>query len=130
MSEENLALARAFADAFNRWDVDWILEHVAEEIEFIPLRAATEGAFHGRDGVRRFLSDTEESFDLFQVQNRELESVEDRVVSVGTIRIKGKGSGIETEVPTAAVATIRDGLITRFEDFGDRREAFEAAGLD
>ncbi len=129
MPEENLAVARAFAEAFNRWDVDWILEHVAEEIEFIPLRAATEGAFHGRDGVRRFLRDTKESFDVFQVENREMESVEDRVVSVGTIRIKGRGSGIETEVPTASVATFRNGLITRFEDFGDRRRAFEAAGL-
>ena len=130
MSEENLALARAFADAYNRGDVEWILAHVAEDIEFIPLRAATEGSFRGREGIRKFLRDTAETFDVHRLEISEWKAIEDRIVTVGTIRIRGKGSGIETEIPTAAVSIVRDGFISRYEDHGDRRRAFEAAGLD
>jgi hypothetical protein len=32
-------------------------------------------------------------------------------------------------VPTAIVATFRDGKLARFEDFGERSEALEAVGL-
>jgi ketosteroid isomerase-like protein len=130
-AEENVALARAFAEAFNRGDADWILDHIADDIEFEPQRAATEGedAFHGRDGMKRFLKDNEESFDVFHVSITETRSIEDRVVGVGAIRIRGKGSGIDTEVPTASVLTFRDGRITRFKDYVEREKALTAAGL-
>jgi len=103
MSEENLAVARGFADAITRRDADWILERITDDFRFLPLRAATEGEFRGAEGIRRFLQDTDESFDTFEVSVDEIESVEDRVVGVGTVRIRGKGSGIETEVRSAAV---------------------------
>jgi ketosteroid isomerase-like protein len=129
MSEENLAVARGLEEAFKRDDVDWIFEHVAEEIEFFPQRAATEGSFHGHAGIRRFLDDNEESFDVFDPSVTEWHTSGDHVVGIGTIRIRGKGSGIETEVPTASVMTIRDGLIVRWRDYVDRDKALEAAGL-
>ena len=37
-----------------------------EETVFEPLRAQTEGAFVGTAGMRRFLADTAETFDLFK----------------------------------------------------------------
>jgi hypothetical protein len=36
---------------------------------------------------------------------------------------------VETDVPAAAVAEFRDGLPSRFKDYGDARLAVEAAGL-
>jgi hypothetical protein len=32
--------------------------------EFIPLRAATEGAYHGHDGLEAFIADMLETFEL------------------------------------------------------------------
>jgi hypothetical protein len=49
--------------------------------------------------------------------------------NVARIRIKGRGSGIETEVPAAGTFTFRDGLLIHFKDYGDRQKALEAAGL-
>jgi hypothetical protein len=53
----------------------------------------------------------------------------DRVLALGTLRAVGKESGVETEVPFTVVATIRNGLLTHFIDYGDRDRALKAAGL-
>jgi ketosteroid isomerase-like protein len=130
MSDETVALAYQWREAFNRGDLDWMLEHSDEEVEFVPLRAKTEGVFHGHDGVRRFWKDTLESFEVFQSGELfEVHDLGDRVLWIGTIRVKGRGSGIETEVPTASIAAFRDGLLVHFKDYGDRDEALAAAGL-
>jgi ketosteroid isomerase-like protein len=129
MREENVALFWGWVEAINRFDREWIIEHVAEDVEFIPLRAGTEGSFRGREGVRRFLEDTEESFDVFQLSVSEVRTAGDTVVGIGTIRVRGKGSGIETDVPSAGVTTFSKGLMTHFKDYGDRQEALRAAGL-
>jgi ketosteroid isomerase-like protein len=52
-----------------------------------------------------------------------------KVLAFGTIRIRGRGSGVETEVPSAVLVTVRDGRVTYFKDYGDRLAALEAAGL-
>ena len=52
-----------------------------------------------------------------------------RVLGLGTIRATGKGSGVETELTFATVATYRNGRLTHYIDFGDRDQALEAAGL-
>jgi hypothetical protein len=49
--------------------------------------------------------------------------------SVGAIHIRGSESGIETDIPTAGIATYRRGLLVHWKDFGDRMKALEAAGL-
>ena len=40
-----------------------------------------------------------------------------------------QGSGIETDVPTAAHATSREGLLSHWKDYGNPTKALEAAGL-
>jgi ketosteroid isomerase-like protein len=54
----------------------------------------------------------------------------DRVVVIGRLVGKGKGSGVEVGQPNATVLTFRDGLLIRSETgYTDRREALKAAGL-
>ena len=97
-------------------------------IEFIPKRAAVQGVYHGHEGVREYLGDTAENSNLFQVNNEEIRDLGDRVVAFDTLRIRGRESGVEVAVPTAIVATFRDGKIARCEDFGETSKALEAAG--
>ena len=129
MPDDYTALGTAFADAVNSGDTERVLACVDPEIRFEPLRAGTEGAFVGHEGMRRFLQDTQESFDLFRVNISEVIEIEDGVIGIGMLRIRGKASGIETEVPGAAVTRFRNGLVVDFKDYGDRRKALEAAGL-
>ena len=51
------------------------------------------------------------------------------VLAIGSINGRGRGGGVETDIPTAAVAEYRDELLWRFRDYGDAALALEAAGL-
>lgn len=129
MSEDYVALGMAVVEAINSGDAERVIGLVDPEIRFEPLRAATEGAFIGHEGLRRFMEDTRESFEVFECTIVESIEIEDGVVGIGTLRIRGGGSGIETEIPVAAVTRYRDGLMVEYKDYGDRRKALEAAGL-
>lgn len=52
-----------------------------------------------------------------------------RVVSLIWQRGKGRRSGLAMELEMAQIATVRDGKITRFDNYDDRVQALEAAGL-
>ena len=119
------------ADAINRLDADALAELVHDDGVFEPLRAATEGAYVGPDGMRRFVADTVETFDVFEATLEEVSDLADgKVLGVGTIRMRGRGSGFENDVTTAAVAQFRDGLLTRYKDYGDPKLARQAAAND
>jgi hypothetical protein len=53
----------------------------------------------------------------------------DRVLCIGSIRVRGRGSGVETDIPTASISEYRAGRLSRFKDFGKARLALDAAGL-
>jgi ketosteroid isomerase-like protein len=74
-------------------------------------------------------ADNEENFDLFHVAPEEIHDLGDRIVGIRTLRVRGKGSGVDVTVPTAVVMTLKDGKIVRFEEFGDRAKALEAVGM-
>jgi ketosteroid isomerase-like protein len=117
-------------DAINRLDATAVLEVVNEETVFEPLRAATEGAFVGPEGMRRFLGDTAETFDLFKASYTDVRDLGDgRLLAIGTIRMRGRGSGVESDVPSAAVVEFRDGVLARYKDYGDATLALQMAGL-
>ena len=116
-------------DAMNRLDAEMLLDMVREETVFEPLRAQTEGAYIGPDGMRRFLADTAEAFDLFKAIYPDVRDLGDgRLLAIGTLRVRGRTSGVESDVPLAVVAEFREGVLLRFKDYGDLRLALEAAG--
>jgi ketosteroid isomerase-like protein len=118
-------------DAINRLDVAAVLELVDEETVFEPLRSATEGAFIGPEGMRRFFADTAETFDRFKASYPDIRDLGDgRLLAIGTLRMRGRGSGVESDVPSAAVVEFRDGVMSQFKDYGDAPLAFQAAGLE
>ncbi len=129
MSEENVERFLEGADAFNRGDFEAALEALHPELVFEPQVSVVEGAFVGPEGMRDFLTSSADLYDTFQVNYTEVRDLGDRVLAFGIARSVGKESGIETEVPVAVVATFREGLMTRWKDYGDKAEALEAAGL-
>jgi ketosteroid isomerase-like protein len=129
MSHENVAAFWRFMEVFEREDFDAWVESFHPEVDFIPQRAPIQGTFRGHDGIRAFLADNQESFDLFRPEYDDVRAVGDMVVAIGKLRVRGKGSGVEVEVPTAIVLTFRDGKVVRLEDFVDGQNALEAAGL-
>jgi ketosteroid isomerase-like protein len=126
MSQENVDAFRRSTDAMNRGEVD-IPKLVHPEAVFEPLRSGTEGAFIGHEGMRRFLADTEDMFEIFQASYTDIRDLGDRLLAIGSIRMRARGSGVETDVPTAAIVEYRDGLLWRYKDYGQARLALEAA---
>jgi hypothetical protein len=97
---------------------------------FEPLRSQTEGAFVGHDGMRRFLADTAQTFEMFKATYTDIRDLGgDRLIAIGTIRMRGRGSGAEASVVSAAVVEFRDGVMLSYRDYGETRRALHEAGL-
>jgi ketosteroid isomerase-like protein len=129
MSQGNVELFSEAIAAFRRGDVEAVLDGVSEDVVWIAARSAVEGAYHGHEGLRRFLADNAENFEVFEPRFAEIRDLGDRVLACGSFHIRARGSGVETSFPVAGIATYRDGKLARWEDFRERSLALEAAGL-
>lgn len=129
MSQENVHAFIKVLKAFRRGDFEMWVESFAEDGEFIPQRAPIQGTYRGRARLREFLADNAESFEVFDPSYDYIRAVGEDVIALGTLRIRGKGGGVELDVPSALVVTYRDGKVVRFEDVTDRAKALEAVGL-
>jgi hypothetical protein len=67
-----------------------------------------EGGHHGVEGVEAFIRDTREVFDKFET-HFEFTDHGEQVLAVGTIYVRARGSGIETDIEVGGVFEFRDG---------------------
>jgi hypothetical protein len=107
-------------DALNRVDRAELQRLIDPEIAFIPMRAAVSGAYIGHSGMEDFLSDNDEMFEVFRADFDTLEPLPDgRLLSIGTITVRGRGGEAETVVKTAGIASFRNGRMLSWHDYGD-----------
>lgn len=130
MSEANVELARR---AYAHWaggDLEGTLELSTDDFEFIPAIAAgvEGGSVKGPDAVRSFFAGLEETWETFRIEMDEFREIGDRVMAIGRLTAKGRGSELELDQPMYAVVTFREGKIARMESFLDRDAAEAAAG--
>lgn len=123
-----MELVREMQEGWNRGETAVREEVWHPNVEFLPLRSATEGGYHGLPGIETFIRDTLAVFEKFEM-NYEYTDLGDRVLAWGSIHLRARGSGLETDVETGGLFDIRDGKIVRWEDFGSKQKALEAAGL-
>jgi ketosteroid isomerase-like protein len=130
VSQENVETVWDDIAALNRGDVEHWVRRSTPDVAIIAARSAVEGAFVGHEGLRKFFDDNAANFEVFQVHLDDVRDLgENRVLAIGSIHIRGRGAGVETDVPMAGVATYREGKLCRWEDFRERRTALEAVGL-
>jgi ketosteroid isomerase-like protein len=126
----NVVRFRRAIDAINRGDAEGLVEGAAEDVLFLPARSEVMGPFRGHDGLRRFVAENAESFDIFTYQLTEVRDLGDRLFVDGRLRVRGRGGQVETVVDSAGVATYDDaGRLIRWDDYRERRLALAAAGL-
>jgi ketosteroid isomerase-like protein len=129
MSQENVKRFLDSAEAFNRGDVERMLQDYHPDAVIDVRQAELEGEYSGHDGLRRFFAEFAQENEMFEVHYSDVRDLGDRVLGLGTLRITGRRSGIETEGPVAILASYRDGLCTHLKDYGDHDHALKAAGL-
>ena len=129
MSEENVERVR---EGYERWKASRELDFgsIHPEIEWVVIdiqgRPVT---YRGHHGWQKWMRAIGESWEDIWWEPQRLIDAGDQVVALVTAHVRGRGSGIELEVPIGNVWTIRDGLAVRFELFLNPAEALEAAGL-
>ena len=130
MSEENVEIALAAADAWNRGDREAWLALWDEEVEFYPLRAQLEGeSYSGHDGLMRFLAEMTQDFEEVRFEIEETRDAGEQVVGIGRFRARGRASGLDLNVPLGVVTRVRRGKMVYVRFFSEPAEALEAAGL-
>jgi ketosteroid isomerase-like protein len=126
MSEENLAVVQQFADRVNQHDIPGFLALVDPEVEFHTFR----GVERGLEGARRFAENNgpQEHY-LTHVVHEQAFDAGDQVVVFGNIQRRWREAGeLGDETRLGVVFTLRAGKVLRFQVFGDRQQALDAAG--
>jgi ketosteroid isomerase-like protein len=131
VSQENVEIVRGMARAINDGDFDYLIRNSTEDFVLRPGRSAIEGSFVGHEGLRKWFADNAQNFEVFRLHADEVREVgDDQVLQVGTVHIRGRGGGVEMDIPFAAITTFREGRASRWEDFRERHTAVEAVGLE
>ena len=134
MSQENVEAVRRVSDAYNRRDVEAMLNELHPEIEWQPWLQVQLGGgatvYRGHQGVREGIRDGEDAFSEVHADLSEVRDLGERAVAVGHLRGRGKESGALTESPIAWIVDFKGGKVIRVREYLDPKEALEAAGLD
>jgi ketosteroid isomerase-like protein len=133
MSEENVEIVRRGFEAGNRRDIEAMIEVLDPEVEWhSALLMSLEGeaaVYRRHEGIREFFRDLDGLFDKLHAEYPEIRDLGDRVVAIGRISTRGKGSGAETESQIGTVVDLKNGKAVRVRTYLDPKEALEAAGL-
>ena len=132
MSQQNVEIAERFLDAFNRRDLSALMDTTTPDIAFFAALAGTidDSSFQGREGMRAYFADVDSAWEEFRLIVDEYRDLGDRVLTLGRLEGRGRGSGAAVDTPQGAVAEIRDGKISRVRSYLDHGEALRAAGLE
>ena len=131
MSQENVEIVRRAIAAFNRGSLDAALQDFAPDatLDWSHSRGPNAGVYVGHDAIRRFCTDMTDPFERHAFVAGEFIPHGDHVVVPVVGRMTGRG-GIEVEVKTAVVATLRGGRLVRWTMYQDKLEALKAVGLE
>jgi ketosteroid isomerase-like protein len=123
---------QAYAAA-NRRDYDSVLAGWDPSSEYRPSRDLMppdlETVFYGRDGYLQLSRYWRDAFEDIRWDPEEILDFGARLLVTAQQRGHGAGSGVAVSESVFQLFTLRRGLVLRQEDFLDRSEALEAAGL-
>ena len=130
MSRENVEIVTALVDAWNRGDVEALLEPFHPDCEVVfPPEVPEPGPFRGRAELRAWIEGFLGAWESHRAEVVEL--TEEGEVVLAMLHMSGRGSvsGIEMDETDAHVFTFGDGKIIKWQNFAERADALEAAGL-
>lgn len=131
MPRENVELVKVLMDAVDRRDIDAFAGVTTSDFEWFPVFAArVEGdVYRGREGIEAFLGEIDETWEEFRPVPEEYRDLGDRVLGLGRLKTRGRGSGVPIDAPWGGIYDVRDGRIARIRTYLDHGEALRAAGL-
>jgi ketosteroid isomerase-like protein len=127
----NLEIVTRGIDAFNRRAVDALADLTTSDHEFFPaLLWVVEGSsYRGREGIERYFVEISDAWEEIQIVAEKIRDLGDRVLVLGRLEGRGRGSGVVVDAPLAFVVDVRGGKMSRTRGYVDHAEALRAAGL-
>jgi ketosteroid isomerase-like protein len=114
MSQENMEAFKRAVDAFNRGDVEALLEVIDAEVEWHDVFAQMLGGeamvYRGHEGVRELWGDLSGAFAELHVEYSEFRDLGDRIVAIGHLRVRGSESGARFPLHGCARSCCRSAL--------------------
>jgi len=130
MSEENVEVIREALASFDK-SLDRVADFWDPDIDWRAIEGAPDdiGVFKGREAMRRYYTQWNETFDAIDVKTEELIDAGDQVVAMIRAIGRMKGSYATIDMRLGIVYTVKGGLIVRGREYASRDEALQAAGL-
>ena len=132
MSEENVEIVRRATDAYNRRDLDGMLEIWAPDavLDWSNARSFDAGVYRGHGEIRAFVEEFFATWDEVRIEIVDGPAeVEDGLLIAENVAYMRGRDGIEVQARSAWLITIRDGEQTSLTLYQTKQEALEAAGL-
>jgi ketosteroid isomerase-like protein len=133
MPRDNFELMRRGLDAYNRRDVEAMLELVDPDVEWYAaldvLLGGDETVYRGYDGIRALFATIDETFSELEAEVTEVRDLDDRLVAIGRLRTRGRRSGAETTSDVGWLIEFGDRRVRKVRTFLDSADALEAAGV-
>jgi hypothetical protein len=122
-------LAREVFDRFNRGEYEPDPANTHPDIEVVTESSRLTGEpYRGFEGLRRCIAETSDAFEEWTISVGEIEEpTPDRLLIVGTMHLRGRGSGVTVDLPRGWVFDYEGELCTRMESFPNRVEEARSA---
>ncbi len=129
VSEENVRVIQEVEKAFNRGDLDAMVELLSPDAEWeIAESNPSARTLRGRDEIRPYLEDWRETVKGLHYEASRYVDAGDAVVQIGTMTSLVGDGGAELTAPLAFVTRFDNGVPVRVEEYLDVEEAELAAG--
>jgi ketosteroid isomerase-like protein len=103
-------LVRRTYDAVNRRDFETLAALIDPEFEMdFTERVLNPATYRGVDGLRRFIDEVDDLWEELRMDVDRVLVRGDEALAVGTITLKGRGSGLALANPMAQRWSVRDG---------------------
>ena len=132
MSRENVEIGKAAFDAWNRGDLEAVLEHLDPGLEWEEnpdVYPGLDRMYRGHDGFLKRQRDAFDVWEWFKAEGEEFIDAGEHVIVSLHLRGKGRHSGIEVEMQVYDVFKFRDGKVIQHRLYATRGEALESVGL-
>jgi ketosteroid isomerase-like protein len=125
--ETNIEIVRRSLERWSAGDLDGFLEYVDPELEWCTsgIYPDVDPVYRGHEGFRKFWRDFREAWQMLTMELHDVVEAGDQVAFSFHFDAIGR-DGLRTGRDQASLATIRNGLLYRAENFATWDDALEA----